>query len=560
MGKRRKKVGNNNTKETAGDSRFSVLTDEKDTYNPFKGLKKEDVVTKAKPTTNNNHQKQKGKNPPNPNLKKKPLVETFEEDITFEDIFSSWENGRSLDNVKKKSKNMKKSTVQGDEDFASVFAKWENSQGIAPKKKKTPPKKSDNYKPTKNFGQLLDQFEGHNEKPKEKKRQDVNQILKRTDEDDLTSENVDNKKQNTKNKKVKNFSELPKNYKIISQSASMKQKELNKFEKKNRNTEKEINKEKNTTISNKKGVSEFAKLNDKKVLEPAKIEIKNIKDKSISLELNKDEKELAKKSNSDKNVVTNKEDVSKDVIAIEKELPTESINKIEEKKDETKDKKCSWNVDSNVSEKYSKVDEVKTDVVEKNIVLDKPKKFDTKKYDKRKDNNNTKNKKDYKKRENSKKRAPFIIESKPDKPDMPAKWNFSDIYRTWSTQNEEDKAISEAKRLKDKKDNKGISISYLRSMSPQAEIDLHGLTGDVAMLRTREFLVQSRDKGFKKVSIITGKGIHSKDGKGILQDVALSEIRLSGIVREAYNPKAIDGGSGAIWVIFKSTTDKKVYF
>ncbi len=97
-------------------------------------------------------------------------------------------------------------------------------------------------------------------------------------------------------------------------------------------------------------------------------------------------------------------------------------------------------------------------------------------------------------------------------------------------------------------------------MSPQAELDLHGLISDVAMLKTREFLEQSRGKGLKKVSIITGKGIHSKDGKGVLQDVVLSEIRLSGIVREAYNPKAIDGGSGAIWVIFKSTTDKKIYF
>jgi DNA-nicking Smr family endonuclease len=97
-------------------------------------------------------------------------------------------------------------------------------------------------------------------------------------------------------------------------------------------------------------------------------------------------------------------------------------------------------------------------------------------------------------------------------------------------------------------------------MKPQDEIDLHGLTSDIAALKVSEFLVNSRNKGLKKVSIITGKGLHSENGKCVLREVALEEIRFSNIVREAYHPKAIDGGSGVIWVIFKSITDKKIYY
>ncbi|MGD6729765.1 MAG: Smr/MutS family protein [Pleomorphochaeta sp.] len=144
-------------------------------------------------------------------------------------------------------------------------------------------------------------------------------------------------------------------------------------------------------------------------------------------------------------------------------------------------------------------------------------------------------------------------------PKTKSKWDFSDIYGAWESKHSEEEMI-EAKKLKEKKESKGISISYLRSMKPQDEIDLHGLTSDIAALKVSEFLVNSRNKGLKKVSIITGKGLHSENGKCVLREVALEEIRFSNIVREAYHPKAIDGGSGVIWVIFKSITDKKIYY
>jgi DNA-nicking Smr family endonuclease len=166
-----------------------------------------------------------------------------------------------------------------------------------------------------------------------------------------------------------------------------------------------------------------------------------------------------------------------------------------------------------------------------------------------------------KKRDNSDLRGKEIshMDQKVQSPKTKSKWDFSDIYGAWESKHSEEEMI-EAKKQKEKKDSKGISISYLRSMKPQDEIDLHGLTSDIAALKVSEFLVNSRNKGLKKVSIITGKGLHSENGKCVLREVALEEIRFSNIVREAYHPKAIDGGSGVIWVIFKSITDKKIYY
>lgn len=164
-------------------------------------------------------------------------------------------------------------------------------------------------------------------------------------------------------------------------------------------------------------------------------------------------------------------------------------------------------------------------------------------------------KKEYKKRKND---DSFKKENKKSVK-VDSRWDFSNIYGSWETNHDDSKYIEEKKKS-EKKENKGISISYLRSMSPEAEIDLHGVTSDIAALKVSEFLDKSRKNGLKKVSIITGKGLHSESGKSKIKDVVLDEIKYSNIVREAYHPKAVHGGSGVIWVIFKSISEKKIYF
>jgi DNA-nicking Smr family endonuclease len=83
-------------------------------------------------------------------------------------------------------------------------------------------------------------------------------------------------------------------------------------------------------------------------------------------------------------------------------------------------------------------------------------------------------------------------------------------------------------------------------MSPGAVLDLHGFTKKEAGEAFFEFLEESREKGFKKIKIITGQGWHNKDFQSILKPFIESILD-----EENYsytNAKINDGGQGAIVV------------
>ncbi len=131
-------------------------------------------------------------------------------------------------------------------------------------------------------------------------------------------------------------------------------------------------------------------------------------------------------------------------------------------------------------------------------------------------------------------------------------WSFADTYRKWNELTDEHTAIHNAR--KEKKEPKVVerTIGELRALEPEAVLDLHGMTVLEAEKATSDFLRASRDKHLLKVAIITGKGLHNDKGYSLLKEAALSQIRLSKVVREAYTPKAMHGGSGAIWIILKA--------
>lgn len=78
----------------------------------------------------------------------------------------------------------------------------------------------------------------------------------------------------------------------------------------------------------------------------------------------------------------------------------------------------------------------------------------------------------------------------------------------------------------------------------EAEIDLHQMTKEEARKETMVFLEDSQVLGLKKVRIITGKGLHSKDGVGILN--AYVKSLLDGAGFEYQNAKYNEGGEGAL--------------
>ena len=130
-------------------------------------------------------------------------------------------------------------------------------------------------------------------------------------------------------------------------------------------------------------------------------------------------------------------------------------------------------------------------------------------------------------------------------------WSFADTYKKWNEVSDENSAL--ANSMKEKREEKPNfhSVSALRGMEPEVTLDLHGMRVLEAEEACASFLKESSSKGLRKISIITGKGLHNDKGFSLLKEAALRAIRLSGVVTEAYTPKAQYGGSGAVWIILK---------
>ena len=90
----------------------------------------------------------------------------------------------------------------------------------------------------------------------------------------------------------------------------------------------------------------------------------------------------------------------------------------------------------------------------------------------------------------------------------------------------------------------------LINKSPDAVLDLYGLTRDEAWDRLGMFFYQAKSHGAEKVLIIHGKGNHS-EGEAILKRTTLQYIEQCPFAGQHGHPPAEGGGSGATWVILK---------
>lgn len=82
----------------------------------------------------------------------------------------------------------------------------------------------------------------------------------------------------------------------------------------------------------------------------------------------------------------------------------------------------------------------------------------------------------------------------------------------------------------------------------QEELDLHGLFKEEAKTAVCEFLEKARTKKYKRIRIVTGKGWHSSEGRGVLKDLVLKILDEENL---SYSEAKInEGGSGAINIDF----------
>jgi len=86
---------------------------------------------------------------------------------------------------------------------------------------------------------------------------------------------------------------------------------------------------------------------------------------------------------------------------------------------------------------------------------------------------------------------------------------------------------------------------------PDDILDIHSLTGEEAWIALEHFFTNAKDRDFKKLRIIHGKGNRSQ-GKTVLVHVVRKYIEKCRFAGESGFEKANHGGTGATWVLLKN--------
>ena len=113
--------------------------------------------------------------------------------------------------------------------------------------------------------------------------------------------------------------------------------------------------------------------------------------------------------------------------------------------------------------------------------------------------------------------------------------------------------------------NKDIDFNKKRFAEKNVrKLDLHGFKLDNANKKTKEFIEESYNQGFKKLLIVTGKGLRSqahkdpyrsKEGsilKYSIPDFISNDQNLTNKITRITEANLQDGGDGAIYVFLKN--------
>ena len=94
--------------------------------------------------------------------------------------------------------------------------------------------------------------------------------------------------------------------------------------------------------------------------------------------------------------------------------------------------------------------------------------------------------------------------------------------------------------------------------------DLHGYTLDDANRKVREIILSCKEKNYKEILLITGKGLHSQNDKDIYVSKNLATLRysvpefiksdeeLNNLIVSINEAEIKDGGAGAILIKLKN--------
>jgi len=139
--------------------------------------------------------------------------------------------------------------------------------------------------------------------------------------------------------------------------------------------------------------------------------------------------------------------------------------------------------------------------------------------------------------------------------------NFADILEKWdrisgnSTKDDLEEWLQKNEIIDkdsdyEKKYTPGEKRRYLHRKTPDDILDIHGLTSEKAWISLDLFFSGAKDKGYKKLRIIHGKGNNSQ-GNAVLLHTVRKFIEKYPYAGENGFEKAANGGTGATWVLLK---------
>lgn len=130
--------------------------------------------------------------------------------------------------------------------------------------------------------------------------------------------------------------------------------------------------------------------------------------------------------------------------------------------------------------------------------------------------------------------------------DSKKRMNPMDIWLNRHGTVDKDKISEEAERNERLND-----IEYLKSLAPEAVIDLHQMTRDEAWARLQGFVNDCIRRNMRKILIIHGKGIHSNGSDPVLGQMVRLFIEQDKRLGTSGHPDRNHGGNGATWVIIR---------
>lgn len=104
----------------------------------------------------------------------------------------------------------------------------------------------------------------------------------------------------------------------------------------------------------------------------------------------------------------------------------------------------------------------------------------------------------------------------------------------------------------------GLTRQTLRKLkrghwATQGELDLHGMVSDEARMNLVTFLAECRKRDARCVRIIHGKGLSSKNREPVLKHKVRNWLMQRDDVLAFCQARPVDGGSGAVVVLLKSS-------